>query len=91
MTPPSKPPVFLQRANYRQRRLRDGAKLVPFLGILLWLLPLGWQNGDAGERVGSSGVLYVFGVWVLLIVLTAVLSSRMRSDASISDPGPSGE
>lgn len=91
MTGPSKTPVFLQRASYRQRRLRDGAKLVPFLGIILWLIPLAWQNEDVGERVGSWGVLYVFGVWVLLIVLAAALSSRLRSDATISDQGTSEE
>jgi len=91
MTGPGKTPVFLQRASYRQRRLRDGAKLVPFLGIILWLIPLAWRNGGDSEKVGSAGVLYVFGVWVLLIVLAAALSSRLQSDAALSDPGSSEE
>lgn len=78
------PPVFLQRASYRQRRLRDGAKLIPFVGIILLAIPLSWSGGEGGEKIGSSALLYVFGVWVLLIILTALLSSRMRSDPSIS-------
>lgn len=77
-------PVFLQRANYRQRRLRDGAKLLPFLGIILLAIPLAWSSDGPEGKVGSSGLIYIFGVWVLLIILTAFLSSRMRSDASLS-------
>ncbi len=72
--------VFLQRANYRQRRLRDGAKLVPFLGIILLAIPLAWSSDEVGDKVGASGVLYIFGVWVVLIILTAILSSRLREE-----------
>ncbi len=78
------PPVFLQRASYRQRRIRDAAKLMPALGIVLLAIPLAWTSGEAEEKVGSSGLLYIFGVWVVLIVLTALLSSLMRADASLS-------
>ncbi len=77
-------PVFLQRASYRQRRLRDAAKLVPFLGVVLWAIPLAWVGGDTNDQIGSAGVLYIFGVWMLLIVLTAVLTGLMRADASLS-------
>jgi hypothetical protein len=72
--------ALLHRANYRQRRLRDAAKLLPVLGVLLWAIPLTWpavsQDDQAG--IGSAGLLYVFGVWVLLIVLGAALASMMR-------------
>lgn len=79
------PSVFLQRASYRQRRLRDAARLVPFLGIVLLAIPLTWPAaGGAQEPIGSAGLLYIFGVWALLIILTAVLSSFMRADASLS-------
>jgi hypothetical protein len=77
--------VFLQRSSYRQRRLRDGAKLVPFLGVILLAIPLAWSSDEVGEKVGASGWLYVFGVWVVLIVLTAILSSRLRYEATGSD------
>jgi hypothetical protein len=67
-------PVFLERRSYRQRRLMDFARLLPLLGILLWLVPLLWPQSDAGgtppEGVGlsmSSAILYIFGVWAVLI------------------------
>ncbi len=78
-----KPPTFLQRASYRQRRLRDAAKLAPFLGMILWAIPLAWPKD---ESVVSDALIYVFGVWVILIVLTAALASRIRADnPSVSD------
>lgn len=84
MSPKVPQPVFLQRTSYRQRRLRDAAKLVPFLGIVLLAIPMAWTSGDADEKIGSSGLIYVFGVWVVLIVLTAILSGLMRADPSLS-------
>jgi hypothetical protein len=71
--------IFLEKASYRKRRLRDAAKLVPFLGIVLLAIPLAWSSNAPDDRIGSSGLLYVFGAWVLLIVLAAVLSVWMRS------------
>ena len=73
-------PLFLQRASYRQRRLRDAVKLMPVLGIILWALPIAWSTDNVAEQTNASSLLYVFGVWLLLIVLTAVLASRMRTD-----------
>jgi len=80
MSQPPKPPLFLQRASYRQRRLRDAARLIPCIGVILWLLPLAWPvaSQGEGESVGASGLLYIFGVWFLLILVSAILSSQMR-------------
>lgn len=76
--------VFLEKASYRKRRLRDAAKLVPFLGIVLLAIPLAWSGTSPDEGVGSAGVIYVFGVWVLLILLAAVLSKLIGSDPDIA-------
>ena len=81
----SPPPIFLQRASYRQRRMRDAAKLLPFLGMILWAIPLAWSHGEGDDQVGTSGLIYVFGVWVLLIILTGLLASRVTSDAPKED------
>jgi len=73
--------IFLQRANYRQRRVRDAAKLLPFAGLMLWLLPLGWSMmRDDNDPIGSGGLIYIFAVWVILIVLAAVFSNMIRAD-----------
>jgi len=82
MSRPPKTSVFLQKASYRQRRVRDAAKLVPALGAVLLIIPLAWQSDAADETSNASALVYIFGVWVVLIVLTAVLSSLIRSDAS---------
>ena len=77
--------VFLQRANYRQRRLRDAARLVVVLGIVLWLYPLAWPDQHDPETGQSGALLYVFGVWLVLVVLSAALSKRilgLSNDAS---------
>lgn len=85
MSPPPKPPVFLHRATYRQRRLRDAAKLIPFLGLVLWAIPLMWGT-DEGD-VGAGGLLYIFGVWFFLIVGTALLANWIRKIPASGDQG----
>lgn len=64
-------PVFLEKANYRRRRLVDAVRLMPVLGALLWAVPVLWIEG---ETTSSSALLYVFGIWFVLVVLAAVLS-----------------
>jgi len=67
---PQKSPLFLQRRSYRRRRLADAARLVPVIGAALWLVPLLWHDGARS----STALLYVFGVWALLIAATLILS-----------------
>jgi hypothetical protein len=75
-----RPPLFLARAVYRRRRMRDAARLLPLMGIILLLLPLLWTRG-ATEGAGQDWT-YIFGIWALLIVLAAVLAPGLAaSDA----------
>lgn len=76
-------PVFLERRSYRQRRLTDAARLLPVLGVLLWLVPLLWPQGGGGAATGaeevaavsmSDAVLYIFGVWVFLALASWLVS-----------------
>ena len=71
-------PLFLERESYRQRRTIDAARLLPILGFLALCLPVLWGGGGEGERVTSVGVIYLFGVWIVLIVAAMVLSRRLR-------------
>lgn len=80
MKSPQNIPVFLERKSYRQRRLRDGARMLPVLGAMLWLIPLLWNRNEGAATVNGDAMLYLFGVWVLLIILSALISRAMRPD-----------
>jgi hypothetical protein len=85
-----KPPVFVARATYRQRRLRDALRLVPVLGAVLWLVPLLWTRArDAGAvspMSNATALIYVFGVWFVLIGLAWGLSRFVRDDGPDAAP-----
>ena len=68
--PRAKRPLFLARAPYRRRRLRDAARLLPILGLFLLLLPLLWTHGDR-TSLSAGDVIYFFLVWVGLIGVAA--------------------
>lgn len=73
-------PVFLARAAYRLRRATDAARILPVLGVVLFLLPMAWTGAAT-----SRGVLYLFGVWLGLIVLAAILSRVLINNAPDAD------
>lgn len=72
-TGPRQAPIYLARRSYRQRRLRDAARMMPLLGLVLWLLPL----AATSPSTGATGV-YIFGIWIVLILLAAMLAGRIR-------------
>ena len=75
MKPVTKDPVFLERSSYRQRRLRDAARMLPVFGIVLMLFPL-----LSGAGLTSGVGVYLFGVWILLIAVSALVSARIKQD-----------
>ena len=88
MRPPAPAPVFLARASYRQRRLRDAALLLLVLGAVLFCVPLLWpQAGDDGQS-SAGALIYVFGAWAALIVCAFVLSRMLRAQANASGDSP---
>ena len=69
---------FLARQGYVQRRLGDAARLLPLLGVMLFLLPLLWlMDGDAPRT--AHGVIYVFAIWSALIIAAAILAPRLMT------------
>ncbi|MEM8655560.1 MAG: hypothetical protein AAGF36_12515 [Pseudomonadota bacterium] len=71
--PAANPTLFLEKRSYRRRRMMDALRLLPIVGLLLWLFPVFWPSvrdgAAAPEPVAmSSAVTYVFGVWGLLIL-----------------------
>jgi hypothetical protein len=77
-------PLFLARAPYRQRRLRDAARLLPVLGLLLLTLPLLWTD-PARKSLISGDVLYYFGVWCLLILVAAAFAPGLSASETGQD------
>jgi peptidoglycan/LPS O-acetylase OafA/YrhL len=78
-------PLFLARAPYRRRRLRDAARLLPILGLFLLLLPLLWAP-TAQMTLTADDVIYFFAVWLCLIALAAAFAPGLRGgDGSDED------
>ncbi|MEX0349127.1 MAG: hypothetical protein AB3N15_06840 [Paracoccaceae bacterium] len=88
--PAQSPPVFLEKQSYRRRRLRDAARLLPIFGALLFAIPLLWPEGQgAVDPVPMSAAMtYIFGIWVLLIVIGGLFGVAARRWSG-PDPGRS--
>jgi len=76
--------MFLARAPYRRRRLRDAARLLPVLGLFLLLLPLLWTS-EARLALTSGDVIYFFAVWLVLIGLAAAFAPGLRGGDGADD------
>ena len=91
-----KPPrsVFVERSVYQRRRMGDAAFLLPVFGALLLCAPVLWPGpADVEDEVVrgiamSGAILYIFGVWVVLILLTALFGALVRRwDTDGAEPG----
>ncbi|MGR3678371.1 MAG: hypothetical protein ACU0AZ_10345 [Paracoccaceae bacterium] len=63
--------VFLERRSYSRRRLNDASKLLPVLGVVLFMVPLVWQSGPDAAPM-SRVFAYIFVVWAMLIAVNAL-------------------
>lgn len=77
-----RPPLFLARAVYRRRRLRDAARLLPFVGLFLLLLP---AFGRRTDTAGSDAV-YIFAIWAVLILAAALIAPGLSQPESDAPP-----
>jgi hypothetical protein len=77
-------PVFLERQTYRMRRLMDAVRLLPLLGVALWMVPLMWPlpEAESGGIAMSTALRYLFGVWLLLVVMRWLLWRKTRVQAA---------
>ena len=71
-------PLFLEERSYRQRRIRDVARILPWLGILLFAIPLLWPTSGEAAATTSMATQFIFGIWFLLIVLSGLVSARIK-------------
>lgn len=75
-----KRPLFLARGPYRRRRLRDAARILPFVGAVLFLMPLLWP----GRGTGLNG-LYMLAVWLGLVAVAAILAHWLADEREPED------
>ena len=85
---PERGPVFLARRGYRRRRVGDAARLLPMAGGILFCVPLLWRGGASGGTVAA--ILYVFGLWALLVALSAWLSRHLHDGEAGDGTGRDG-
>ncbi|MEZ5772711.1 hypothetical protein LX70_00405 [Defluviimonas denitrificans] len=85
MRSPRQPP-FLARKTYRRRRMMDAARLLPLLGIFLFLLPILWQPRLTPEPDTVHGVVYLFGAWTVLVIAARVLARIVMTEPDEGGP-----
>ncbi|MCU0902001.1 MAG: hypothetical protein MUC82_16165 [Cypionkella sp.] len=83
---PRPTPLFLRPASYRRRRQRDAARMLPFVGIFLMLLPLLWAPQDTSQRDTAPDGIYLFVIWALLIVCAMLISRALAAPGDADDP-----
>ena len=71
-------PLFLERQGYRGRRLVDFLRILPLIGGFLWAVPLLWRTGEDSSVTTSEAILYIFGVWVFMVLISAVVAFFLR-------------
>lgn len=80
----AKGPVFLERQSYRRRRVMDAIRLLPVLGLAIWMVPLLWpvtQGAQDGLQT-SDALRYLFGGWIILVAIGWGLWARRQRQAA---------
>lgn len=80
--------LFLERRTYRQNRLQDAARLLPFLGAILIFGPIFIRDDGGGAPILARELVYYFAIWLGLIVLTALISRALRRASVTGAPDP---
>lgn len=70
-------PLFYERKAYQSRRLMDAARVLPFVGVVLVLVPLLWSPQSTPAPDTAQGGLYLFSIWGILVIATFALARRL--------------
>jgi hypothetical protein len=80
-------PLYLRPASYRRRRRRDVARLLPFVGGFLFLLPMLWAPARGVLRDTAHDGIFLFIAWAVMIVFAFATARSLRGhDADGGDP-----
>lgn len=70
------------------RRAHSAAVLLPLFGVFLLLPPFVTLFATSARPFGVPLiVLYLFGVWALLVAGAALLARRLHADEPLAEPG----
>ena len=78
--------LFLERRSYRRRRLMDAVRVLPFVGLGFWMVPLLWSTTPEDGVTMSGALQYLFGIWIALIVAALVLWLKTRTRGPVDPP-----
>lgn len=82
-------PLFLEHRNYRRRRMLDAVRLLPFVGVILFLAPALMPR--VTEMSLSGRVIYLFVAWSGLILAIALTTRTITgAEAEPRSPGAPG-
>ncbi|MGB0959106.1 MAG: hypothetical protein ACPGVK_02555 [Halocynthiibacter sp.] len=76
-----------KRLSQTAQKWVDAARVLPVVGTMLMVFPVLRFSGRPENDGTASGMLYLFAVWVVLIVLSCILSSKMRSRSQDQSDG----
>lgn len=77
--------LFVEPRNYRARRMVDGLRILPIVGIFLIAMPLFWGGSETPIK-SSNVMLFVFGVWAILILTNCITTRRIGKERDWLDP-----
>ncbi len=63
----------------------DAARVLPFVGVVLVLVPLLWSPQSTPAPDTARGGVYLFAIWGVLIVATFVLARHLSRIAGRPD------
>ena len=80
-----------QRRAQNRARLRDAMRLLPFLGLALFVLPdLVLSGGPAAEGATRPWLTYLFLAWIGLIAMAVTLALLHLHDGADPSDKPDG-
>ena len=63
----------------------DAVRILPFVVLALWMVPLMWRLPEEGPVPMSTALRYIFGVWAVMVLGGWALWRRTGADTEPPD------